>query len=61
MSDLLSTLWPGDAIWQQEIWVNNGSGNGLLSDGNKPLPEPMLTNHQLGSVAPNFPGSAQDI
>ena len=24
-------------------WVNIGSGNGLLSDGIKPLPEPMLT------------------
>ena len=23
--------------------VNFGSGNGLLPDGNKPLPEPMLT------------------
>ena len=29
-----------------EIWVNFGSGNGLLPDGTKPLPEPMLTNHQ---------------
>ena len=26
-----------------EIWVNIGSGNGLLPDGTKPLPEPMLT------------------
>ena len=25
-----------------EIWVNIGSGNGLLPDGTKPLPEPML-------------------
>ena len=23
--------------------VNNGSGNGLVPLGNKPLPEPMLT------------------
>ena len=29
-----------------EIWVNIGSGNDLLPDGNKPLPEPMLTDHQ---------------
>ena len=29
-----------------EIWVNIGSGNGLLPDGTKPLPEPMLTDHQ---------------
>ena len=28
------------------IWVNIGSGNGLLPGGTKPLPEPMLTNHQ---------------
>ena len=26
-----------------EIWVNIGSGNGLLPDGTKPLPEQMLT------------------
>ena len=31
-----------------EIWVNIGSGNGLLPDGTKPLPEPMLTDHQWG-------------
>ena len=24
-----------------EIWVDIGSGNGLLPDGTKPLPEPM--------------------
>ena len=28
-----------------EIWVNIGSGNGLLPDGTKPLPEPKLTDH----------------
>ena len=28
-----------------EIGVNIGSGNGLLPDGTKPLPEPMLTDH----------------
>ena len=32
-----------------EIWVNFGSGNGLLPDGTKPLPEPMLTDHHLKS------------
>ena len=31
-----------------QIWVNICSGNGLLPDGNKPLPEPMLTYHQSG-------------
>ena len=33
------------------IWVNIGSGNGLLPDGTKPLPEPVLTNHSWGLVA----------
>ena len=28
------------------IWVKIGSGNGLLPDGTKPLPEPMWTYHQ---------------
>ena len=27
------------------IWDNIDSGNGLLSDGTKPLPESMLTYH----------------
>ena len=34
-----------------QIYVNIGSGVGLLPDGTKPLPEPMLTNDQLGVVA----------
>ena len=29
--------------------VNIGSGNGLVMQGNKPLPEPMLT-YQYGSI-----------
>ena len=33
-----------------EIWVNIGSCNGLLLDGTKPLPEPLLTNDQWGVV-----------
>ena len=33
-----------------EILVNTGSGYGLLPDGTKPLPEPMLTYHQQGSM-----------
>ena len=32
------------------IWVNIGSSNGLLPDGTKPLPEPMLTYHQWSFV-----------
>ena len=29
-----------------QIWVNIGSGNGLLPDGTKPLPALQLTDHQ---------------
>ena len=29
---------------------NIGSGNDLLPDGTKPLPEPMVTYHQSGPV-----------
>ena len=28
-----------------EIWVDMGLGNGLLPDGTKSLPAPMLTHH----------------
>ena len=28
-----------------EILANTGSGDGLLPDGTKPLPEPVLTYH----------------
>ena len=34
-----------------KIWVNIGSGNGLLPDGTKPLPEPMLTDHHWNRIA----------
>ena len=37
--------------YRDEIWVNIGSGNGLLPDGTKPLLEPVLTYHQICSVA----------
>ena len=42
-------------------YVNIGSDNGLLPDGTKPLPDPMLTIHQLGLVAFMFLWNAQDI
>ena len=31
-----------------EILVNIGSGNGLVPNGTKPIPEPVLTYHQWG-------------
>ena len=40
----VNSLWPSDAL------VNIGSGNGLLPDGTKPLPEPMLTYRKYGPV-----------
>ena len=33
------------------IHVNIALSNGLLPDGTKPLPEPVLTYHQMGLVA----------
>ena len=43
-------IWTVNSLWWRhmatEVWVNIGSGNGLLPDGTKPLPEPMLTYHQ---------------
>ena len=54
ISLLISPLVPhyrGGRSWRElthwvlvaEIWVTIGLGNGLLPDGTKPLPEPMLT------------------
>ena len=33
-----------------EIMVNIGADKGLLPDGTKPLPKPLLTDHQLSPV-----------
>ena len=33
-----------DAYWNNLLFVNTKSGNGLLPDSIKSLPEPMLTN-----------------
>ena len=48
------------------VSVHTGSGNDLLPNGTKPLPEPMLKWHQLNgnlwySPESNFTGFAQDI
>ena len=56
-SDLIFTV-ARDTVWQH-IWVDIESGNVLLPDGSKPLPEPMLTYYQWGSIAltkTNFTG-----
>ena len=39
---IINSRWLGDDIWWQ-IWVNTGSGNGLLPNSAKPLSEPILT------------------
>ena len=44
----VNSLWPN--MVSQDL-VNIGSDNGLVPSGTKPLPEPMLTNHQWGFVA----------
>ena len=44
----VNSLWSSDAMWR---WVNIGPGNGLLPDGTKPLPEPMLTYDEFGALA----------
>ena len=36
----------GDLDMPSDILINTGLGNGLLPDGTKPLPEPMLSYHQ---------------
>ena len=36
------------------IWVNIGSGNGLLPDGTKPFPDSVLTYHERYSLALSF-------
>ena len=40
---IIMTYWRHLADY---IWVNNGSGNGLLLDGTKPLPGPKLAYHE---------------
>ena len=57
-----NSLRPNDTTIGTLIWVNIGSGNCLLPDGNNPLPEPMLTNHQWWfSQKGNFTGTVPDI
>ena len=43
-----------------KIWINVSSGNGFVSNGTKPLPEPVFSNHQL-VLDSNFTENAQDI
>ena len=42
----INSLKPSNVV---EIFVDTGSGNGLVTHGTKPLPKPKLTNHQWWS------------
>ena len=42
------------AIWRHKIWDNIDSGNGLMPDGTKPLPEPKVTKDYLRLFHCNF-------
>ena len=58
----VNSLRPGDAIWRcTEICVNISPGNDLLSDGTKPLPEPILTFFSERIPESNFTASVQAI
>ena len=47
VNELMQAYWHHMML---QIWVNFVSGNGLVPDGTKPLPEPKLTYHQCGSL-----------
>ena len=44
----------GLATSKAYIWINMGSGNGMLPDGTKPFLEPMLTYPELTLYVLNF-------
>ena len=63
--DNINSLWPSDNIQCHRNWstivhmasyklIYIGSGNGLLPDGTKPLPESTLTNHQWAFTKGQF-------
>ena len=50
----INSLWSSDIIW---ILINIGSGNGLLPDSTKPLPEPILSRLLFHSPESNSTGN----
>ena len=48
-----NSLWPNNTIWWHRSGsiIDIGSANGLVPDGTKPLPEPMLTDPHWSIVA----------
>ena len=44
-----------------EIWINTGSGNGLLPDCTKPLPESMLTDSSMKSSDIHIKAISQEM
>ena len=57
----VNTLWPSDAIRRHRSRPNVGSENGVLSDGIKPLPEPMLTCHDRCPLALIWEQVSQEV
>ena len=47
---VFNSFWSSDTNMVTEIWVNIGSGNGLVPDSTKPLSEPILTDHRWSPV-----------
>ena len=39
------------------IWVNMGSGNGVLPEGAQPLPKPMFIYHHTGVLSQSPDGT----
>ena len=46
----VNSWWHSDGIMLTQLWVNTGSGNGLLPDGTKLIPEPTLIYPYWGLV-----------
>ena len=54
-ASVINSLWPSDAIWwwrsESTLVHRIGSCDGLLPNSTKPLPEPMLIDHEWPPVA----------
>ena len=54
MAEVISCKWPTDeCLWTSLIIVNIGSGNGLVSSDNKPLPDAILAQIYVVSLGHN--------
>ena len=61
-TSLINSLWTSDAIWSHKPG-HIRSGNGLVPDGTKPLPEQcydIISGDMWLSYENKFPGGPQD-